>query len=156
MPRVWFMSATLGCNPCSEFPPSEQLSFLWWDRPLPFNVTLFKRAKIEAWLTFISGISWCSRKLLYLFHQVEPTSLTSLGVWELTCQNEGERFFAMLLPQVSTGQHCWKGLSQFLDCGQCWSVLLLVKQSSEVSSTSGAPSLNGEDLLVSVGREGIS
>lgn len=71
MPCVWLMSATLGCSPCSEFPPSEQMRFLRRDRPLPFNVTLLKRGKVEAWSTFNRGISWCSRKLLYLFHQVE-------------------------------------------------------------------------------------
>lgn len=132
MPRVWFMSATLGWDPCGEFPPSEQLSFLWWDRPLPFNVTLFKRAKVEAWLTFIRAISWCSRKILYFFHQVE---LNKFGCMRADLSKWRTKVFAMLLPQVSTGQHCWKGLGEFLDCGQCWSLLLLVKESLEVPST---------------------
>jgi len=92
MPLVWYMSAALRCDPCGEFPPSEHLRFLWWDRPLPFSGTLFKTAKVEVWLTFISGISWCSRKLLSVFLQVEPITLTSLGIWELTCQNEAESF----------------------------------------------------------------
>lgn len=61
----------------------------------------------------------------------------------------------MLLQEAGTGQYCWKGLAQPLDCGQCWSVLLLVKQSSEVPNTN-APSLNEEALLESVGREGIT